>query len=117
MPTLKTLSVIIMCIFKLLLVYWGCTCNSLLVVYLIHYIYVTLFQTCMAYTCACRWGHKEIIEYLVKNPNVDLNCTNSSGMTPLYKACRYMHVYFGRLPRNQRLNCHYGIGLGDHRVH
>ena len=29
----------------------------------------------------------------MKNPNVDPNCTDSSGMTPLYRACRYSQIY------------------------
>ena len=46
-------------------------------------------MSCMHFYMQCRWGHKEIVEYLVKNPNVDSNCSDSSGMTPLYRACRY----------------------------
>lgn len=42
--------------------------------------------------CAYRWGNKEVVEYLVKNPNVDPNSTDSSGMTPLYRACRYANL-------------------------
>ena len=52
----------------------------------ISYTYLHFY---LQYICKYRWGHKEIVEYLVRNPNVDSNCSDSSGMTPLYRACRY----------------------------
>ena len=36
---------------------------------------------------SCRWGNKEIVEYLISHPKINVNKENKNGETPLWNAC------------------------------
>ena len=37
---------------------------------------------------SCSWGKKEIVEYLISLPKINVNKENKDGKTPLWMACR-----------------------------
>ena len=41
---------------------------------------------------ACRYGHLDIVKFLVSVSSVDVNSKDSDGYTPLHTACRYSHL-------------------------
>ena len=52
-------------------------------------IVLTIDHPCMS-LCSChfRYGHLEVVKFLVTNTNVDVNARDGDGLTPLHYACR-----------------------------
>ena len=41
----------------------------------------------------CRYGHLNIVQYLISEANCNLSCEDNDGVTPLHLACRNDHIH------------------------
>ena len=54
---------------------------------------------------ACRYGKKEIVEYLISHPKINVNKEKNDGWTPLFHACANGYVQIVKiLLKDERVN-------------
>ena len=51
-------------------------------------LYYWLIRLLVCFSLSLRWGHLDVVKYLVEDQHCDVNVTDKEGSTPLHISCR-----------------------------